>query len=206
MGERDPNRPPPQVWHVNDPLCPPDAVYCGRAVRSRGFEASPYANPIRIRKGRTSRAESIRLFCEHVLPTLDLTPLRGKDLKCWCKPAACHCDPILIKANAEPETAGRIEWGQALRVGVGGDGPTRQQRNDMREALTVDARRQLPPRSRYVLKEERFKSLSPDGFTWGACWYRHVDMDKVAQWDGGEGNAPEFDSDDNYFVERWTTP
>lgn len=34
-----------------------------------------------------------------VLPTLDVSALRGKDLICFCKPKRCHCDPILIKAN-----------------------------------------------------------------------------------------------------------
>ena len=92
----------PRVWHVNDPACPPDAVYCGRAAPSRGFAASPYANPFRVRGApqKRTRREAIELFCEKVLPLLDVSPLRGKHLKCWCAPAPCHCDAILRKANA----------------------------------------------------------------------------------------------------------
>jgi hypothetical protein len=36
---------------------------------------------------------------ERVLPTLDVSSLRGKDLVCWCAPLRCHCDAILRKAN-----------------------------------------------------------------------------------------------------------
>ena len=90
----------PKVWHVHDPACPPDAVYCGRGNRRLGLAESPYANPFRIRGERTRR-EAIELFCEHTLPKLDLTPLRGKHLKCWCAPEPCHCDAIILKANAD---------------------------------------------------------------------------------------------------------
>ena len=94
----------PKVWHVHDPACPPDAVYCGRANKRLGLAASPYANPFRIRSGKLkpnrTRREAIELFCEKVLPTLDVSALRGKDLKCWCAPEPCHCDAVLLKANA----------------------------------------------------------------------------------------------------------
>jgi hypothetical protein len=35
-------------------------------------------------------------------PVPDLTPLRGKNLACWCKPGApCHADVLLRLANKE---------------------------------------------------------------------------------------------------------
>jgi hypothetical protein len=91
----------------------PDAVICDRRT--------PYGNPFRVEKllggewavtdpdGETwatagSEQEAtevaIALFVKHTLPMLDLEPLRGRDLCCWCKlTAACHVDPILVKAN-----------------------------------------------------------------------------------------------------------
>lgn len=30
----------------------------------------------------------------------DIGELRGKNLACWCKPGPCHCDVLLIVANA----------------------------------------------------------------------------------------------------------
>jgi hypothetical protein len=43
-----------------------------------------------------------RFACE-VAPLLDLTPLRGKNLACWCKLGEpCHADILLELANAEP--------------------------------------------------------------------------------------------------------
>jgi hypothetical protein len=44
----------------------------------------------------------VALYRQHCIDTLpDLTPLRGKDLACWCKPGApCHADVLLELANA----------------------------------------------------------------------------------------------------------
>ncbi len=48
--------------------------------------------------------QSGRFECETV-PTLDLTPLRGKNLACWCRlDVACHADVLLRYANAGQET------------------------------------------------------------------------------------------------------
>ena len=42
-----------------------------------------------------------RFACE-VAPLLDVTPLRGKNLACYCKPdAQCHADVLLELANVE---------------------------------------------------------------------------------------------------------
>lgn len=58
-----------------------DAIYIGRG--------SPYGNPYKVgRDGK--RGECIKLFEEHVLPTLDLEPLRGHDIWCFCHPRPCH--------------------------------------------------------------------------------------------------------------------
>lgn len=65
---------------------PKNAIYIGRG--------SPYGNPFVIGKHGT-RDDVCDLFEEHILPTLDLEPLRGKDLVCFCKPKRCHGDSIL---------------------------------------------------------------------------------------------------------------
>lgn len=68
---------------------PENAVFCGRGSR--------YGNPFVI--GVQDRV--CDLFEERVLPTLDVSNLRGRDLLCYCKPRRCHCDSILRKANAD---------------------------------------------------------------------------------------------------------
>ena len=48
-----------------------------------------------------ARAVAVRLFRDETLPTLDVSPLRGSDLCCWCPPeVACHADVLLAAANA----------------------------------------------------------------------------------------------------------
>ncbi len=66
---------------------PPGAVYIGRG--------SPWGNPFVIGKHGDRNAVCDK-FERDVLPSLDLEPLRGKDLVCWCKPARCHGDSILV--------------------------------------------------------------------------------------------------------------
>lgn len=80
----------PRVHNKYHKTAPEDGVYIGRG--------SPYGNPYVIGKHGT-REEVIRLFEIHVLPKLDVSQLRGKHLVCFCKPAACHGDLILKKAN-----------------------------------------------------------------------------------------------------------
>ena len=67
-----------------------NAVYCGNG--------SPYANPYKIGLDG-DRDDVCELFEEYVLPGLDVSELKGKDLLCFCKPKRCHCDTILKKAN-----------------------------------------------------------------------------------------------------------
>lgn len=87
---RDPAK--PRVHNKHRRTAPRDAVYVGRG--------SPWGNPYAIGHWGT-REEVIELYRVHVLPQLDLTPLKGKHLLCYCKPAACHGDLLLKAANQE---------------------------------------------------------------------------------------------------------
>lgn len=69
---------------------PKNAVYIGRG--------SPWGNPFKIGPDG-SREEVIAKFECETLPTLDLEPLRGKDLVCYCAPLSCHGDILLREAN-----------------------------------------------------------------------------------------------------------
>lgn len=68
---------------------PPGAIYVGRG--------SPWGNPFVIGQHGT-RAQVIERFRCEILPTLDVSKLRGRDLVCFCKPLACHADLLLAKA------------------------------------------------------------------------------------------------------------
>ena len=46
-----------------------------------------------------TREDVCERFYAEALPDLDVSPLRGKDLICYCKPARCHCDSILRKVH-----------------------------------------------------------------------------------------------------------
>ena len=80
----------PKVFNKHHRNAPADAVYIGRG--------SPWGNPFAIGKDGDRQAV-IEMFRDRVLPTLDVSVLRGKDLVCFCAPAACHGDLILKKAN-----------------------------------------------------------------------------------------------------------
>lgn len=86
----------PRVLNKRTDTIPPDAVYCGR--RTRHDKQSKYANPFKMRIEADRDAVCDRFEAE-ILPTLDVSELRGKDLVCWCAPKRCHCDAILAKAN-----------------------------------------------------------------------------------------------------------
>lgn len=80
-----------KIWNKHKPY-PSDAVYIGRG--------SPWGNPFVI--GRDgNRDEVCDRFEREILPTLDVSSLRGKDLVCFCAPKRCHGDAILRKADAE---------------------------------------------------------------------------------------------------------
>lgn len=84
----------PKVHNKYHNTVPHDAVYIGRG--------SPYGNPFVIGK-HGDRDQVCDRFEAEVLPTLDLEPLRGRDLVCFCKPKRCHGDSILKALYGEPE-------------------------------------------------------------------------------------------------------
>lgn len=81
----------PRVYNVRHSHVPHGAIYCGRG--------SPYGNPFVIGKDG-DRDQVCDRFEKEILPTLDVSKLRGRDLVCFCAPRRCHCDAILKKANA----------------------------------------------------------------------------------------------------------
>lgn len=70
---------------------PTDDVYIGRG--------SPWGNPFKIGE-HGSRDDVCERFEREVLPTLDVSQLRGKNLVCFCAPLRCHGEAIMRKANA----------------------------------------------------------------------------------------------------------
>ena len=70
---------------------PPNTVYVGRGSRwgnPHTFENSDDVHP------------ALRFACE-TAPLLDVAPLRGKNLCCWCRlDRTCHADVLLELANA----------------------------------------------------------------------------------------------------------
>jgi hypothetical protein len=69
----------------------------GSAYIGRG---SPYGNPFVIGV-HGNRDQVCDMFEALVLPGLDVEPLRGKDLVCFCKPLRCHGDAIMAKLYGE---------------------------------------------------------------------------------------------------------
>lgn len=80
----------PKVLNKHRDPIPDGAVYIGRG--------SAWGNPYVIGRHGT-REEVIDRYRRNVLPVLDLTPLKGKHLVCFCKPKACHGDLLLAAAN-----------------------------------------------------------------------------------------------------------
>lgn len=83
---------------------PAGAIYIGRAAP--GLPASPYANPFRVGKNATDRADAVRQY--HAwLPTQPQllaaaqAELAGWDLACWCEldGQPCHGDVLLPLVN-----------------------------------------------------------------------------------------------------------
>jgi hypothetical protein len=80
-----------RVWNRRDKRIPATAVYVGRGT--------PWGNPFVIGK-HGDRDQVCDRFEREVLPALDLTPLRGRHLSCWCAPLRCHADALLWAANS----------------------------------------------------------------------------------------------------------
>lgn len=86
----------PAVFNKWRDRVPVDAVYVGRPTI--------WGNPYVIGRDGT-RDEVIAKYREYVARSPEilarLPELRGKDLVCWCAPAACHADVLLELANSE---------------------------------------------------------------------------------------------------------
>lgn len=68
----------------------PYAVYVGRG--------SAWGNPYKLGDDGP-RNYVIQKYEKEILPSLDLQPLRLKDLICYCAPLACHADILMREAN-----------------------------------------------------------------------------------------------------------
>lgn len=79
-----------RVWNKRTEKPPKDAVYVGRPTK--------WGNPFSMRS-EADRNMVCDAFEREILPTLDVSSLKGKDLICWCAPLRCHADSILQKAN-----------------------------------------------------------------------------------------------------------
>jgi hypothetical protein len=86
--------------------------------RRRGWKMPPntvkvtrpgkWGNPFTI--ANSGRVPPVLRFACEVAPILDVSPLRGKNLACWCRlDAECHADVLLELANAAPFTEGKQE-------------------------------------------------------------------------------------------------
>lgn len=76
----------PTVLNKRKHVIPRGSVYIGRG--------SAYGNPFRLGIDGT-RDEVCDRFEREILPTLDLRPLIGRDLVCFCAPLRCHGNAIL---------------------------------------------------------------------------------------------------------------
>ena len=92
----------PKVYNKHHKDAPADAVYVGRPSR--------WGNPFEIGKDGT-REEVVAKYLDYAKMRMRQAPddiysefvkeLRGKDLVCWCAPAPCHADVLLILANGD---------------------------------------------------------------------------------------------------------
>lgn len=86
----------PRTHNKRAKTAPKNAVYIGRP--------SKWGNPFEIGKDgdRNTVIEKYRRYLEHHPELLEAArrELHGKDLVCWCAPAACHGDVLIEVANA----------------------------------------------------------------------------------------------------------
>lgn len=91
----------PQVLNKRTHGVPEGAVYIGRPSKwGNPYHTKPSVyGPSKL----YTKAEAIRLYEMHIKSNKELKAalheLRGKDLVCWCAPAACHGDILLRLAN-----------------------------------------------------------------------------------------------------------
>ena len=96
----------PKVFNIktgSPPGTEQRAHYIGRKNRYYGTPQSKWANPFVIGKDGTRKqvVEKYRVWIEQQIEQgeVDIEELRGKNLLCWCAPAACHGDVLLELAN-----------------------------------------------------------------------------------------------------------
>lgn len=76
----------PKVYNVKDKNIPKGSVYIGRGTTA----GNPFIIGI-----HGDRNTVIDRYEKEVLPFLDLSEYKGKNLICHCKPHRCHGDSIL---------------------------------------------------------------------------------------------------------------
>lgn len=143
----------PRVYNAHNGDAPLSARYCGRG--------SPWGNPFIIggwwpAKGRRMTRDDVcdRFECE-VLPKLDVSPLRGLDLECYCAPQRCHCDSIIRKANPGYEETLRqaLAWKEESRI---------QKEAAQKERAKEDERKRIAARSAERAKLRAIRRASRD--------------------------------------------
>lgn len=101
---------------------PKGAVYVGRptpwgnpfivGLFGRGSEREYWdaAKCVEMFRFSTCQTDRAGIFTDFEMNEIDLRPLRGKDLACWCRLGQpCHADVLLELANAAPESQGEPE-------------------------------------------------------------------------------------------------
>lgn len=78
--------------------------YIGRAMPSKGLNASRWANTFRIEKDTPeARADALKAYLFRLHATglfYHVAELRGEALGCFCHPKACHGDILATLANS----------------------------------------------------------------------------------------------------------
>lgn len=100
----------PKVWNKRDKNAPKDAVYVGRPSKWGNPYQMGKPHPVGEGNGRNEPMTRERVIYWYKFHLEEEAPhlikdakreLKGKDLVCWCAPAACHADVLLEIANAE---------------------------------------------------------------------------------------------------------
>lgn len=80
---------------------PPNHVYIGRPMPSRGLPRNPWGNPYSLLTH--TRDEAVDFYDEHVRATprlmRRLPDIKDKTLVCWCAPERCHGDVLARLAD-----------------------------------------------------------------------------------------------------------
>lgn len=161
----------PKVYNKRHGNIPKGAIYVGRP--------SKYGNPYKAGKDGT-RQEVIQKYKVHALKEIQkdpewITPLRGKDLVCWCHPLDCHADILIELANSKHpilfhETKGLNAEGQAIRE--------RWARNVEHDCTLLESGPIYPKEGGQECPncgEDNFRAVGDSKFECGNCdWYMEV--------------------------------